>query len=106
MKKVGLVLGVVVAALALWLGWEYYDAGQRIRDITSRLPSDETLQRRQAERDFGSLSELLNLARIQCRRVSVMRESELTRTFRKTEISNLSDRCERLARFQESITPP
>jgi hypothetical protein len=43
MKRLGLILVLIVAAGAVWAAWTCYGTEGTVRDIASRLPSEESL---------------------------------------------------------------
>ena len=93
MKRVGIVVACVIAAVALGLGLYYYWVGREIADIRYRLVSEEEL----THPDDPATIAGIKLAPIQCERVYDLRANPIARRLRGDEIRALWSYCERLA---------
>ena len=78
MKKLGLILVLIVAAGAAWATWTCYSTESTVRDIASRLPSEESLDTMSLEQS----SEQIKLAMITCARVASLEAKPLARATR------------------------
>jgi hypothetical protein len=102
MKKFGLILALIVVGLAVWAGWTYHTTEERVRDIASRLPSEEVLNTMPLEQTV----EVLKLAMIQCDRVASLQANPLARLLRGDEIKALAEHCELIKSRQDSLQGP
>jgi hypothetical protein len=94
MKRLGLILVLIVAAGAVWAAWTCYGTEGTVRDIASRLPSEESLDTMSLEQS----TEQIKLAMVTCARVASLEANPLARLLRGDEIKALAERCERRAR--------
>ena len=102
MKRLGLILALAVVALAAWAVWSYTTTEGKVRDIASRLPSEESLNAMPLEQTV----EQLKLAMIQCNRVASLQANPISRLLRGDEIKSLADHCELIKGRQDSLEGP
>jgi hypothetical protein len=102
MKRVGLILALILVAFAAWAGWTYSTTEGKLRDIVSRLPSEESLNAMPAEQTV----EQLKLAMVQCDRVACLQANPLARFLRGDEIKSLAEHCELIKSRQDSLSGP
>jgi hypothetical protein len=101
MRTFGLILAVI-AGLAVWAGWTYTTTEGRVRDIASRLPAEEALDKMPLEQTV----EALKLAMIQCDRVASLQANPLARLLRGDEIKSLAEHCELIKSRQDALQGP
>jgi hypothetical protein len=102
MKRLGLILVLIVAAGAVWAAWTCYGTEGTVRDIASRLPSEESLDTMSLEQS----TEQIKLAMITCARVASLEANPLARLLRGDEIKTLAERCELIKARQDSLGGP
>jgi hypothetical protein len=102
MKRLGLVLVLIVAAGAVWAAWTYYSTQGTVRDIASRLPSEESLDTMPLEQS----TEQIKLAMITCARVASLEANPLARLLRGDEIKAVAECCELINARQDSLGGP
>jgi hypothetical protein len=102
MKRFGLILALIVVGLAAWAGWTYATTEGKVRDITSRLPSEEALSSMPLEQT----EEALKLAMIQCDRVASLQANPLARLLRGDEIKSLAEHCDLIKSRQDALQGP
>jgi hypothetical protein len=99
MKRFGLMLALIVVGLAAWAGWTYATTEGSLRDIASRLPSEEALDSMPLEQT----GEALKLAMIQCGRVASLQANPLARLLRGDEIKSLAEHCDLIKSRQDAL---
>ena len=102
MRKLGLILALAVVGLAAWAVWSYATTEDKVRDIASHLPSEESLNAMPLEETV----EQLELAMIQCDRVASLQANPIARLLRGDEIKSLAEHCELIAGRQDSLEGP
>jgi hypothetical protein len=102
MKRAGLILALILVAFAAWAGWTYSTTEGKLRDIASRLPSEESLNAMPTEQTV----EQLKFAMIQCARVACLQANPLARLLRGDEIKSLAEHCELIKSRQDSLSGP
>lgn len=102
MKRLGLILALAVVALVAWAVWSYATTEDKVRDIASRLPSEESLNAMPLEQTV----EQLKLAMIQCDRVASLQANPIARLLRGDEIKSLADHCELIKARQDALEGP
>lgn len=102
MKRFGLILALIVVGIAAWAGWTYATTEGSVRDIASRLPSEEALDSMPLERT----GEALKLAMIQCGRVASLQANPLARLLRGDEIKSLAEHCDLIKSRQDALQGP
>jgi len=100
MKRLGLILALIVAGLAAWAGWTYATTEGSLRDIASRLPSEEALDSMPLEQT----GEALKLAMIQCGRVASLQANPLARLLRGDK--SLAEHCDLIKSRQDALQGP
>ena len=101
-RVIGLLLISVLAVLSIWAGWTYRTTETRVRDIDSRLPSEQALNALSLEDSV----EALKLAMVQCDRVASLRANPLARLLRGDEIKSLAEQCELIKSRQDALQRP
>jgi hypothetical protein len=96
------LLILVLAGLAVWAGWTYRTTESRVRDIDSRLPSEQALDAMSLE----DSAEALKLAMVQCNRVASLKANPLARLLRGDEIKSLAEHCELIKSRQDALQGP
>jgi len=81
-------VALIVVGLAAWAGWTYATTEGSLRDIASRLPSEEALDSMPLEQT----GEALKLAMIQCGRVASLQANPLARLLRGDK--SLAEHCD------------
>jgi hypothetical protein len=102
MKRLGLIVALVIVALAGWLGWTYTQTDHEVRDLNSRLPSEQDLDRMPLE----ETTEQLKLASIDCTRVATLQASTIARLFKGSEIDALAGQCDLIRARRDSLEGP
>ncbi len=101
-RVIGLLLISVLAVLSIWAGWTYRTTETCVRDIDSRLPSEQALNALSLEDSV----EALKLAMVQCDRVASLRANPLARLLRGDEIKSLAEHCELIKSRQDALQGP
>jgi hypothetical protein len=101
-RVIGTLLILVLAGLSVWAGWTYRTTETRVRDIDSRLPSEQALDAMSLEDSV----EALKLAMIQCNRVASLQANPLARLLRGDEIKSLAQHCELIKSRQDTLQGP
>jgi len=101
-RVIGTLLILVLAGLSVWAGWTYRTTETRVRDIDSRLPSEQALDAMSLEDSV----EVLKLAMIQCNRVASLQANPLARLLRGDEIKPLAQHCELIKSRQDALQGP
>ena len=102
MRTFGLILALIVVGLAAWAGWTYATTVGKLRDIASRLPSEEALDSMPLEQTV----EQLKLAMIECARVASLQANPLARLLKGDEIKSLADHCTLIESRQDALQGP
>jgi hypothetical protein len=102
MKRLWMILVLLFLAAVAWAGWSYLGTEGTVRDIASRLPSEESLNRLPLE----ETAEQLKLATIQCRRVASLEANPISRLLRDNEIKALTERCELIESRRQALQGP
>ena len=102
MRIFGLILALIVVALAAWAGWTYATTEGSLRDIASRLPSEEALD----SMPLDQTGEALKLAMIQRDRVASLQANPLARLLRGDEIKSLAEHCDLIKSRQDALQGP
>ena len=97
----GLLL-ILVPVLLIWVNLTYRTTETRVRDIDSRLPSEQALNAMSLEDSV----EALKLAMVQCDRVASLRANLLARLLRGDKIKSLAEHCELIKSRQDALHGP
>jgi len=89
MRRLGLILAVIIVALAAWLDWTYRAIRTDVADLGSSLPSVEVLSKGTPEEN----AEKLKRAEADCRRVDRLKASFIAGYFRGSEVEALAEQC-------------
>ncbi len=100
-RVIGLLL-ILVPVLLIWVNLTYRTTETRVRDIDSRLPSEQALNAMSLEDSV----EALKLAMVQCDRVASLRANPLARLLRGDEIKSLAEHCELIKSRQDALQGP
>ncbi len=102
MRSFALIVLVLLLSLAGWAFWTYSTTEDTVRDIASRLPSEESLGTMSLE----DTEQELKLAMIECGRVANLEANPIARLLRGDEIKLLSDRCMLIKEQQDALRGP
>ena len=100
-RVIGLLL-ILVPVLLIWVNLTYRTTETRVRDIDSRLPSEQALNAMSLEDSV----EALKLAMVQCDRVANLRANLLARLLRGEKIKSLAEHCEQIKSRQDALHGP
>ena len=100
-RVIGLLL-ILVPVLLIWANLTYRTTETRLRDIDSRLPSEQALNAMSLE----DTVEALKLAMVQCDRVASLRQNLLARLLRGDEIKSLAEHWELIKSRQDTLHGP
>jgi hypothetical protein len=102
MKRILLILALLLVAVVAWGAWIFVCTPNRVRDIASRLPSEQSLDAMSHEQ----MGEQLKLATVECDRIWSLSANPFARLSRGDEIKELSGHCDMLKARQDALEGP
>jgi hypothetical protein len=102
MKRFGLILALIIVALAAWLDWTYHAVRTDVTELGASLPSVEDLSKGSPEEN----AEKLKRAVEDCKRVDRLEASFVARYVRGLEIKQLAEQCELIRAQAQAVEGP
>ena len=102
MKRLRFVLAMILIAAGSWLAWGYFAAQDMVKDISDRLPSQESLDAMFHEETEAAL----NRAMVVCGRLTTLQWNPIARMLRGDEIAALAEHCELIEARQRALSGP